>query len=130
MIESWAEGVETIVTNDRYLGLDPDYIATNSVNTTTFRFWNDWRQNSEALRMNEYTPIVADLIDDFNQNLENPDFPIDEVSGYTLQQIQSALNNSRNLEQWRQKLQWNFDNPTENNLEELFNYVNEVYENL
>ncbi|MEM9686961.1 MAG: hypothetical protein AAF934_08580, partial [Bacteroidota bacterium] len=94
MIESWAEGVETIVTNDRYLELDADYVATNSVDVIDFPLWNDYRQFDEIEDMDEYTPIIIDLIDDYNQNIElGGNRPFDRVSGYTLQQIQSALNN-------------------------------------
>lgn len=126
MKESWAEGVETIVTNDRYQALDPGYYD-EALNIG----WNDWRQNEQIPIMNEYTPIVADLIDNYNQNVElGGARPFDRVSGYTLQQIQSALNNSGTLLEWEQKLRWNFDNPTESYLSELFEYVNEVYKNL
>ena len=126
MIESWAEGVETIVTNGRYLGLDGNYFNENN----NFLGWNFNRQEDQVVQMNEYTPLVIDLVDDLNQNGEDILLPIDRVSNYTLQQIQTALNNSHSLIEWEQKLHWNFDNPTENNLQELFDYVYEVYENL
>ena len=135
MIESWAEGVETIVTNDRYLGLDGNYIANirSRFNDTNLSLWNDKRQAMAVNEMNEYTPIVADLIDNLNQNAIPAIFgdqPIDEVSGYSLNQIQVALDNCRSIDEWEQKLRWNFNNPTEEHLTELFNYIREVRTNL
>ena len=57
-----------------------------------FPLWNDYRQLNEVARVNAYTPVVIDLIDDCNQNAEvGENRPVDRVSGYTLCQIQSAF---------------------------------------
>jgi hypothetical protein len=132
LIESWAEGVETIVTNDRYLGLTQNYLATNRFNNTNLRLWNDFRQTQTVLQMNQYTPIVADLIDMVNQNtIPNlpGNQPIDRVNGYTLNQIQNSLNNCRDINCWENKLRNNYNNTTQNNLTELFDYVRAVRNN-
>ncbi|MDN6291244.1 MAG: hypothetical protein L0J63_13335, partial [Tetragenococcus koreensis] len=132
LTESWAEGVETIVTNQRYLTLDPNYLATNRFNNTNLRLWNDGRQANTVAQMNEYTPIVADLIDNVNQNTI-PGIggiqPIDRVTGYNLNQIQNALDNCRDIDCWENNLRNYYFNATENNLNELFDYVRDVRNN-
>lgn len=132
LIESWAEGVETIVTNQRYLSLNSNYIATNKYNNTNLRLWNDYRQTHTVSQMNKYTPIVTDLIDNVNQNtIPNipGNQPIDRVSGYSLNQIQNALKNCRDISCWENKLRNNYNNPTKNHLAELFDYVKFVRNN-
>lgn len=130
LTESWAEGVETIVTNQRYLTLDPNYLDASNDNIG----WNFRRQRDRAFEMNEYTPIVADLIDDYDQSIEyaflNPNPPIDRVQGYTLNQIQNALNNCRDINCWESKL--NNIRPagvTTAELNQLFDYVRDVRNN-
>ena len=130
MIESWAEGVETILTNDRYDRFDNNYFRDTR---TVFEGWNEARQRQTIQTMNEYTPIVIDLVDRANQNLlpNTPgNQPVDNVENYTLQQIQSALDKSRNFTNWRNKL--NANRPpglTTAELTELFSYLNQVRQN-
>jgi|TARA_B110000908_G_C10241033_1_gene446079 hypothetical protein len=126
--ESWAEGVETIVTNDRYDALtNNNYQSSsqNDINAGRDR-WNGSRQESIVQNMTEYTPIVEDLIDNENQNT-SPNAPgnqpIDRVNSYNLNQIQNALNNCRDIDCWERNLRNNYFNTTENNLNELFNYM-------
>lgn len=38
-----------------------------------------------------YTPIFIDLLDDFNQNNTSPSNPIDNISGFTIKQIEDIL---------------------------------------
>jgi hypothetical protein len=117
--ESWAEGVETIVTNDRYFSLTPFYSSTTNDNGGR---WNSSRQDDAAINMNAYTPIVDDLIDIRNQGLNNSNLPFDNVSGYTLNQIQNALDGSREPSDWHQALDvLNIANS--NDLKALFTYV-------
>ncbi|WP_158973447.1 hypothetical protein [Cellulophaga sp. L1A9] len=106
LLESWAEGVETIITNRRYDRYDSSYFNET---TTSFTGWNSGTQLQTPAGMTEYTPIVIDLIDITNQRnilpLPVPNLrPTDNVSGYTLSQIQSALNGSRYQTTWRDKL--------------------------
>ena len=128
-MESWAEGVETIVTNDRYRRLNPTYINANNDNIG----WNYQRQIDRIFEMTEYTPIVADLIDGYNQAVEynylSPLPPVDRVSGYNLQQIQRALDNCRTLDCWENNLKNYYNNSSEKYLNELFGYVKGVLNN-
>jgi hypothetical protein len=127
--ESWAEGVETIVTNDRYSGLDSNYLNASNDNIG----WNYRRQRNRVLEMNAYTPIVSDLIDDYNQSIEysflSPNPPIDLVNGYSLNQIQDALDNCRDITCWENNLRDDYFNTTESSLSQLFKYVKEVRDN-
>lgn len=129
--ESWADGVETILTNDRYISMFAsegygNYRSTNSFNEDVLiRTWNGIKQNRTQEEMNAYTPLVADLVDNFNQRtqLGNNALPNDLVSGYTLGEIQSALDNSRTFEQWKTKLENNYNNNTEVFLNNVFDYA-------
>ncbi len=136
MSESWAEGVETILTNDRYNTL----FATNGYGTYTGTKhgwtnltlgWNGDKQHELVTNMDEYTPLVIDLVDNLNQNtlINTNNLPIDRVSGYTLRQIQAALKGSRNLNEWKDKLVNNYNNPTEQFIDDVFNYAKFVKNN-
>lgn len=85
------------------------------------------KQRQRVFEMTEYTPLVEDLVDNYNQAVEysflNPDPPIDRVRGYTLNQIQNALNNCRTIDCWENNLRNLYFNSTEGNLSELFDYV-------
>ncbi|WLD23279.1 hypothetical protein NU10_11250 [Flavobacterium dauae] len=137
MCESWAEGVETIVTNDRYNNLFASngygtYRSTNSWNqVVALRGWNGWRQNQAISGMNEYTPLVIDLVDDFNQQqaLNNNNLPMDRVTGYNLGEIKSALNDARTLEEWKNRLLNNFNNNTGPFIDDVFDYAKFVMHN-
>ncbi|MEX0595794.1 MAG: hypothetical protein WD512_04770, partial [Candidatus Paceibacterota bacterium] len=128
IMESWAEGVETIITNDRYNILTGNNYQSSRAIDNNGR-WNSWRQRRTALQMNEYTPFVEDLIDNLNQNNNSPIWPLDRVNGYNLNQIQNSINNCRDIDCIENKLRNNYNNPTEVNLRELFNYVREVRNN-
>lgn len=131
MCESWADGVETILTNNRYNTMFAannygNYRATNSWNeTAAIRTWNGYKQNQSPLEMNAYTPLVVDLIDNFNQRqaLNDNDLPLDRVTGYNLGEIQSALNDARTLEEWKNRLLNNFNNNTGPFIDDVFDYA-------
>ncbi|PCI34129.1 MAG: hypothetical protein COB60_06915 [Flavobacteriaceae bacterium] len=81
--ESWAVGVEYVITERVY----PKQI---------YGIYDFDYQQQRSLRYIQtsskgYTPIVIDMIDDFNQSTINITRPIDRVSGYTLGQIEEAL---------------------------------------
>ncbi|MEW2920034.1 hypothetical protein AB1A65_01105 [Muricauda sp. ANG21] len=125
MAESWATGVETEVTNDRYLGLSSNYVSTGSYrNYRPLNLFNSERQAREIKHKsnNEYTPIVIDLIDDFNQRFELSilALPIDRVKGYSLKQIQTSLNHARGPHGWKERLKSQHYNSTEGFIDELF----------
>jgi len=131
MTESWADGVETILTNDRYNAMFAAngygvYRATNRNNNNNLtQGWNGGKQHFSQEQMNAYTPLVTDLIDNFNQRLSlgNNNLPNDIVSGYTLSQIQSALDDSRTFVDWKTKLTNNNNNSTEAFLDNVFDYA-------
>ncbi len=124
--ESWAEGVETIVTNDRYRSLKSTYLNSNNDNLG----WNYQRQRNTVTEMTEYTPVVADLVDNLNQNdVFSTVYPIDRVQNYQLSQIQSALDNCRTLDCWENNLRNYYNNSSEQYLNELFGYVRGVLNN-
>ncbi|SFU71014.1 hypothetical protein SAMN05216480_11536 [Pustulibacterium marinum] len=128
MAESWAEGAETILTNDRYNQLSNNYVSTQAQNNANLfnaglTNHNDRLQTLTIADIDEYTPIVVDLIDNLNQN--TPGFwsgvqPIDNVSGYTLSQIQSALNISRGIDGWKKRIM-NINGNDDAAINELFN---------
>jgi hypothetical protein len=133
MKESWAKGVETIVTNQRYRMLFAAYVGSNSNTLNITNGWNGNKQRDIVADMDEYSPLVIDLNDNLNQNLlagTNNTLPIDRVSGYTILQMQNALNNSRTLVEWRNKLVNNNNNATEANINDVFNYAEIVRSNL
>ncbi|MBO0328954.1 hypothetical protein [[Muricauda] lutisoli] len=95
MAESWATGVETIITNNRYIEFNPNYLATGRIGNefplTLFNSHKQYREINPGSKY-EYTPIVIDLVDDFNQSIEiKSTKPIDRVKNYTLSQIQTSL---------------------------------------
>jgi hypothetical protein len=104
--ESWALGVESVITSHIY--------------------GNTWEQNQNAtlndiLGNGGYTPIVWDMIDNFNQRgVYGNNYPIDRVAGYALSQLENALRNNTTWEAWRNAIREMYDNPTEVYLNELF----------
>ena len=129
LMESWAEGVETIVTNDRYWSLDNNYL-THSIDQNG---WNYWRQRQGVSNMTEYTPIVIDLYDYYDQYIKHPSLtprpPGDRVKGYKLNQIQAALDDCRNINCWENNLRNKFTNSSQGYLSELFDYMREARNN-
>lgn len=60
-----------------------------------------------------YTSIVWDMIDDFPQHVGDPAYPDDQVSGYTLSQIENALpGNLGNWWTWRDRMKNQYTYPT------------------
>ncbi|WP_073016551.1 hypothetical protein [Flavobacterium micromati] len=125
-METWAQTVEIVLTLERY---------RNILQRPDFQF----AQSNQQLRpiafsgiSNYYTSAGFDMIDGFNQRTDastDPRFiavnrnslPIDRVSGYTILQLQGALIGSRSWWEWRDNIKNRYNNPTEGNLDELFN---------
>jgi len=111
--ESWAQGIESEITSDIY----GDSYEKNQ--STTIK---------DILGNGGYTPIVVDLIDDYNQRAEMYDnaYPIDRVKGYTLKQLEDALYDAYLWKSWKEKIESKYPvNPTRIYLNELFeNYKN------
>lgn len=122
VVESWALGVASQLTNSLYgagVAIDGQWADFDDLST-----------DFEGV----YLPVVIDLIDNYNQraaNAGNIDYPIDRTNGYTLEQIEDALdgpggsNGAKTLTQWRDNLKNQTANPTESFVDELFdNYIN------
>ncbi len=63
----------------------------------------------------DYSGVVQDMID--NDNSLN-----DNVTGYTIRQLEDALNDKWRWNDWKTNIKNSYNNGTENNLENLFNY--------
>ncbi len=61
-----------------------------------------------------YTGVVRDMIDGFGWN--------DQVSGYTIRQIEDSLEDERTWSNWENAIRNDHVNPTENNLDDLFDF--------
>ncbi|WP_271783019.1 hypothetical protein [Aquimarina algiphila] len=110
VIESWPEGVEWQFTTHRYRTL-----ANNS--QYSYQFGN---QDETVQERPIYTTVVLDLMDDHNQNDNNPNLPRDRVSGYTIQQVEQGLRGSISWNQWRNNMMVRHTNFTELFVPELF----------
>ncbi|MGJ3233480.1 hypothetical protein [Marivirga sp.] len=115
VIESWARGVQWMLSLLEY----PSYSVSYG-------------------RLN-YTGIVQDLIDgfgttttgawyDFNEKKWGTSNIVrtysDQVSGYTIRQLEDALIGQRTWTGWKNNIKNKYTNGTENNLDAAFNYWN------
>ncbi len=120
--ESYACAVEWSITNDYYrntLG-DSDY-----QHYWSYQWWT--REKDENGDFNVYTPIFIDLMDNYNQNIFNQNRCKDNVSGYTLKEIQDEiLSTSYGEYSLRQTLKSNLKHgATAAQIDELLdNYIN------
>jgi hypothetical protein len=98
--ESWARGVQWELTRMVY----PNY-------------------NRDLPNLPKYTLIVRDLID--NDGLYEKRGVYGEfTSGYTISQIESSLKYQKTWNDWKNKIKEDYENPTENNLDTVFDYWN------
>ncbi len=113
--ESWARGVQRVLTRMVYSSYNPSYARVN------------------------YTGIVIDMIDGFgtkgtsswwDNDKDDWGYPAsyksynDQVSGYTLKQIEDALKGQKNWSGWKDNIKNKYTNGTENNLDAAFTYWN------
>ena len=98
-IESWAMGVERELTRMVY----PNYNPTC------------WRA-IHGEPYSYYTGVVKDMIDGRSG--------YDQVSGYTIRQIEDALDGSETWNEWITSIKNSYENETEENLDDLFDYWN------
>jgi hypothetical protein len=94
VIESWARGVQWSLTRMVYPSFSNYYEGV-------------------------YTGIVEDMID----GIPSPN-AYDQVSGYSILQLENALKNQKTWASWKNNIINNYYNGTENNLDALFNYWN------
>lgn len=102
MVESWARGVQWYLTKMVY---------------------NDYRGATYNDKYPAYTNVVIDLIDTENDHIYNEGHNKrqgDDVSGYTMEQIESALIGCNTWEKWKNNIKSKYNNETEKNLDALF----------
>ncbi|GEM52738.1 hypothetical protein EB1_25280 [Empedobacter brevis NBRC 14943 = ATCC 43319] len=135
--ESWAECVETIATNDKYTQYFNQYGLGNYLSSPIWtwgnnliRTWNGGRQYTTLSDMDEYSSLMIDLIDNYNQHNFNIIYPEDQVSGYSLKQIQTALNGNHSVDSFYDKLFNLYTNSTKVHLNTLKSHANTVVNNL
>jgi hypothetical protein len=105
LTESWATGVEAVITNDVY--------KSKNYNTKQTKTISDMSDG--------YTSIVWDMIDNVNQYGSDPNYPDDQVSGYTISQLENALPGTLgSWWTWRDNIKDYYNNPTELYLDKLF----------
>ena len=110
--ESWADFIEHFFVIQYYPNLAND---TNS----------QWKQINDM--DDGYSAVFIDLMDNDNQLTRlGGDRPDDDVRGYTFGQIQQAVKESRKLEHVRDYLRDNYNNATENNLGDLFDFYIDI----
>lgn len=99
LAESWARGVERELTRMTYSTYNPSY----------------WRfKDGDPAPNYFYTGVVEDMIDGING--------YDQVEGYTIRQLEDALVGQRGWYGWLDNIKNMHNNPTENNLNDLFGY--------
>ena len=124
LLETWAKTVEIVFALKRY-NLDAgnsDYEYYVSKNGYEYENY----QNLTITQENHYTSAGFDMLDDFNQRVENgSDYPIDRVDGYTISQLETALIGADAWWVWRDNIKSKYNNPTRIFLDELFdNWAN------
>ncbi len=100
VVESWARGVQWYLTKMVY----PGYPGGST-------------------SRGKYTQVVVDMLDspsDVNNGSEL--LAQDNVSGYTIRQIEDALNEQAKWDAWKTNIKNRYNNETENNLDALFSY--------
>lgn len=112
--ESWARCVQCILTSHHY----QNDLGINYIHLDNIQYWSPQINGEDG---NQYTPIFIDLIDERNQNEENPSWCKDNVSGYTLEEIQNRiLGTSYGMHSLRQTLKANLlHGTTEAQIDEL-----------
>lgn len=98
--ESWARGVQWELTRMVYLNYNSDF------------------ENRP-----KYTLVVRDMIDNDGFYGKTGTFG-ENVSGYTIKQIENSLRFAKSWDEWKNKIKNDYENSTENNLDVLFNYWN------
>ena len=106
-----------------------DYIAHIFIQQYYPNFNSD-KQNEDRNKMsNGYSAVFIDLEDDNNQRDRiggNTNFPDDDVVGYTPAQMQNAVKTSRKIEHVRDYLRDTYNNSTQDNLNDLFDFYIDI----
>ncbi|MBX9808263.1 MAG: hypothetical protein K2X95_10755, partial [Flavobacteriaceae bacterium] len=95
VVESWARGVQWELSRMVYPLYTNDYFGN-------------------------YTGVVQDLID--NDGIFGGWFYGENVNGYTISQLEKSLIGQKTWNDWKNKIKNDYENPTENNLDKVFDY--------
>lgn len=101
------------------------------IGSSTFTLKNNYQGmtmllDSASAFVQGYTPVFIDCIDDYNQNFYYPNNPpFDNVSGYTLAQIEQCLD-AGSFMAVKNKLKNSYVNPTSQYLDTLFGYYKNI----
>lgn len=110
VLESWTRGIQVYLTRDEYPKYDTQYSTLS------------------------YTGIVRDMMDGTGlrkyawyyyesnkfEHYDDMKSYTDNVSGYTMIQVEASLKGSRDAESWKTNLKKFYDNETEENLDDAF----------
>ena len=75
----------------------------------------------DYVKLPNYTLVVRDLIDN-DGNYAKRNVYGEFTSGYTISQLEKSLIGQRTFNDWKNKIKNDYENPTENNLDNVFNY--------
>lgn len=117
-LESWATGVEIYLTRMRYKRLGPsnyEYQITDPKNKNS---GNHQTQNINGNKSRFYTSAVWDLVDNFNQRSLGISQPIDNVSGFTMNQLEVNMKGAKSWNSFRNNVLSR--NRQKNEVKELF----------
>lgn len=118
-LETWATTVELRFVQRRY-NLQGNGFDNNNVVSVAPQY-RYLMQNYTVTDSPYYTSCGFDLTDPFNQNGWRSTCPIDNVSGYTIKQLESALYGATNWNAWRDNIkQQNTNFFATGNVDELF----------
>lgn len=119
LLETWPTTVEIVMTVERYRTKFGD--SSYEYGNTNGFFYRNMKRKT-ILEDNLYTSCGFDMIDNMNQRDSfGNTYPIDNVSGYTIRQLQFAMVGASSWHEWRDNIKNRYDNPTEIYLDELFN---------
>ncbi len=127
VVEGWARLVQYEFTNYRYKKISE---VINQI--IPFNNEGGWQMYNKLDNYNSlkkgYTPFGIDLMDQENQRANksgNVNYPNDDVSGFTLPEIWNACCNINTFSDWKKNLQ-NLNRTTQQNLDELYNFYNDI----
>ncbi len=102
--ESWARAVQWHLGNIEYSNLN--HLLThnklnNIVSTLAIQDWGSKTQNKA------YSPLFIDLVENFNQSIVSADYPNDNVTGFTMAQLNNILKKGYGLASLKAELKKN-----------------------
>lgn len=113
MKETYAQTIEWHLTGNLYRERFPNFIFDDNY---------QYRAPSLGGSFTTYTSLMVDLTDNYNQRtFRGYQYPIDNVSGYTIKQIEDKVMDKKTFYSFKNALRDSYNNPTENNLDQLFN---------